>query len=463
MPFHRTATAAALLLAFATHASAQTVTIEVTAQVDEMYDPTGALGNTILPGTLITGTYTYDSASSDTEPSSDFGHYHQPMGSYGFDLSAGGYRFSYAPDSDMFVEISSSATANGYHAANTNLAPLTNGANVEAISLYLQDMDGVNLLSDQLPTVAPSLDGFEERRLEISGSDINGLNQYDIKATVVSLATQQASVGDGHYTLQAQVISVDDYSGLLSGQIQVGMQAEGSFSFDPNTMDQDPNSNWGHYPQPNVAGLGFDLTLGGLTFRSNSTQGGLDANVINDTGWDAFNLASFSNEALANGTSVDHIDLDLSDPSGNAIASDALDPALPMNGALSERIMHIGGYNNGNWFSIELLVTGIAPAGGTAELELFPASGTVHPMQMFDFGVIFPPQAVPEQVSVQVNGAAIEGNCLEGDPNQEQRVSLICPGLSYTLQEGSNQVSVSAIVNGQTVTESVGYQVLSHD
>ena len=56
-----------LLWAFAAvGVQAEMVTFEVTAAVKNVYDPAGVLGGTIQAGDTITGTYTFDTATPDS-------------------------------------------------------------------------------------------------------------------------------------------------------------------------------------------------------------------------------------------------------------------------------------------------------------------------------------------------------------------------------------------------------------
>jgi hypothetical protein len=56
-------------------ASDSTVTIALTATVETVEDPQNILGGAIQPGDTVTGTYTYNSAASDTNPSPNIGEY----------------------------------------------------------------------------------------------------------------------------------------------------------------------------------------------------------------------------------------------------------------------------------------------------------------------------------------------------------------------------------------------------
>jgi hypothetical protein len=65
-----TAAAIAFWLVFsAGPARAALITIEITAEIDSVSDPYGHLEGNINVGDIITGTYTYESTTPDTNPS----------------------------------------------------------------------------------------------------------------------------------------------------------------------------------------------------------------------------------------------------------------------------------------------------------------------------------------------------------------------------------------------------------
>jgi hypothetical protein len=78
----------------ASPAEAALITIEITAEVDSVMDDAGLLKGRINVGDIITGSYTYDSSTSDTCPElfeGQYWHYNPPAG---ISLSIGGFNFT---------------------------------------------------------------------------------------------------------------------------------------------------------------------------------------------------------------------------------------------------------------------------------------------------------------------------------------------------------------------------------
>jgi len=80
-----------LLLAVASPVQAEIIRIAIEATVDWVNDPCDYFEGNISPGDIITGTYTYDSATTDSNPlptGGDYWHYESP---FGISLSVGEY------------------------------------------------------------------------------------------------------------------------------------------------------------------------------------------------------------------------------------------------------------------------------------------------------------------------------------------------------------------------------------
>ena len=73
------------------NAHAEQVSFEISATVYNVDDIGNSLGSSVTPGDIITGTYTLDLATPDSDPSPEYGHYphntaqSNPV-SVGFDL-----------------------------------------------------------------------------------------------------------------------------------------------------------------------------------------------------------------------------------------------------------------------------------------------------------------------------------------------------------------------------------------
>lgn len=149
------------------------ITIFIKGEVAEVFDPDNILGGAINVGDPIFGSYTYDPATSDSDPLPTRGEYLHTSPPYGIAVNAGGFHFETDPSNvDFEVAISNDqgSPPEDYYVlwSNSNL-PLWNGALVEAIGWQLDDPTGTALSSDALPTVPPTLSDWES---------IFGLNAY---------------------------------------------------------------------------------------------------------------------------------------------------------------------------------------------------------------------------------------------------------------------------------------------
>jgi hypothetical protein len=160
----KTATMAALLAGSAAllpaKAWAYPITIDIRAMVREVTDEAGLLGGTIAAGSIITGSYTYESATPDNNDFpgvSDFWHSQNP---YGISLNSDGLTFATDPDSVQFlVEIVNDHYAgfDNYLLRSYKNLDLPNGVEVAHIAWQLDDPTMTALSSDALPLGPPIL------------------------------------------------------------------------------------------------------------------------------------------------------------------------------------------------------------------------------------------------------------------------------------------------------------------
>lgn len=177
-------------------AQATLITIEITAEVDAVYDPSGYLEGNIGVGDTITGTYSYESTTLDTNPSpyvGDYEHFASPAGIF---LSVGEFDFTTDLANVAFlVEIINDYTSGGLHdsyilRSYSNL-PLSNEVSVDHISWSLRDSSATALSSTDLPTTAPVLDAWLSRNeLRLEGERLG----YIIDAHVTSAIPEPATI-----------------------------------------------------------------------------------------------------------------------------------------------------------------------------------------------------------------------------------------------------------------------------
>lgn len=445
---------------------ANQVTVTVTAQVDYVYDYQGVVGSEVTEGQLIQGTYTFDTAALDQDPSPETGFYSSNTTGSGFDLSTGRFRFVTDP-SHPNIGISILDETNGidsYH-VYSNQITTANGAIIYLISLDLFDPTETALSDALLHNVPPPLDAFADRTLTISG------NYFQIGATLLSLHANglcdDGSVAGGTrgivgYDLTAQVSNIYDPANVLNGKVNYSSMATGTITVD-NTAAPTPQSERSYYTQPMIPGLGLQINLEGLTFRSLSEASPVDV-WVQDAYADEFHVESVgANAPLDDGTIVSNLILHLMDYQGTSLSSTELDATVPM-ARYSERFIWIDGTSEDglNNYQISLAVSSITPKFSLCPALVSPAGGTYDPIQSMDLGLIFEKDVTPPPVTVQNNGNTVPVNCFAGSPNSEQRATLICPDFRQYLTPGSNNVEFSFDFGQTTYTKKLNFHMLGY-
>jgi len=174
---------------FVSTANAEPVTISLSATVNYVDDPAGALESKINVGSIITGYYTYESTTPDSRPSepsiAEYWHNASPSG---ISLTVGGFNFRTNPDNVNFlVSITNNySDQDNYLLRSYNNSPLSNGTLVGHISWQLDDLTATVFSSDALPVTAPILSQWQFNHLRMDGDAIGG-GTYLVDAAVTSV------------------------------------------------------------------------------------------------------------------------------------------------------------------------------------------------------------------------------------------------------------------------------------
>lgn len=173
-------------------ADAALITIQIEAVVDSVQDEGNYLEGKIGVGDIIKGFYTYESSTSDTNPSSYVGDYEHFLSPCGIFLSVGGFDFQTDLTNVYFLaEIINDSISGGLHdgyiVISYSNVPLSSGVPVDYISWLLRDSTGVALSSDALPTTAPVLNDWRTNRLRLEAD-----RRYLVDAHVTSAIPEPA-------------------------------------------------------------------------------------------------------------------------------------------------------------------------------------------------------------------------------------------------------------------------------
>jgi len=176
---------------FVPKAKAYPVTIQIEAVVDTVYDSGNYLEGQINPGDIITGYYTYDSLTLDSNPLPDYAAYYQYNPLCIVSLTVGGFHFITDTDNmDYRIAISNGyQSRDSYSVGSKNNLPLSNGVLVHDIYWLLVDNTCNALESDMLPTTPPVLEQWQTNRLRIE-TDRN----FYIDAHVTSAVPEPATI-----------------------------------------------------------------------------------------------------------------------------------------------------------------------------------------------------------------------------------------------------------------------------
>jgi hypothetical protein len=139
------------------------VTVDLTAVVEDVFDPGNVLSGSIPVGTAITGRYRFDPGTPDTNPAPEVGDYWHTTAPYGLELQVGPFTFATDPSNVQFlVEIVNDFNSTDNYLlrsyANVSVgAALPNGATISHLSWQLDDPTQTALSTAQLPSIAPDL------------------------------------------------------------------------------------------------------------------------------------------------------------------------------------------------------------------------------------------------------------------------------------------------------------------
>jgi len=157
-----------LLAVAAPPTQAELITIQIEGVVDTVEDDGDYLQDQIHVGDIITGWYTYDTDTPDTNPFEEIGDYEHSDAPSGIFLTLSGYEFATAIDNVNFlVEIIDNYTSGGLYDAyvlrSYNNMALSSGVAVDHISWQLGDDSAMALSSTALPEVAPAIADWGSR------------------------------------------------------------------------------------------------------------------------------------------------------------------------------------------------------------------------------------------------------------------------------------------------------------
>lgn len=174
------------VLALVLPAQAQLVTVGMTAQVTQISDYGNLFQGNITTGDLITGYYTYDLATPDSNPDPAIGDYYQTGSNTGIWLTLKGYNFQSDPTNlNCYIGV-----ANNYYGQDSHDLISYNNLSIDGraveIRWWLNDPSATVLSNDSLPLSAPVLSQWTGYQgMIIGGTTEDSLGNFTISAQIL--------------------------------------------------------------------------------------------------------------------------------------------------------------------------------------------------------------------------------------------------------------------------------------
>lgn len=172
------------------------------------------------------------------------------------------------------------------------------------------------------------------------------------------------------FNISGKVVLVSDPSGLLKGGIKVGSPLKGTYTYDTNTVNTNPDPTIGKYISKGPS-YGMKVLINDLTFKTDPLNGGLGYYISTNK-----NVGSPNNLGISNwGNSITIPDLGfnntnsgtaiewgLYDSSGTALSSRALPQSCPDLVKFSGNTLNIYFINNNQkHFNIQAVIDSCTP------------------------------------------------------------------------------------------------------
>lgn len=263
--------------------------------------------------------------------------------------------------------------------------------------------------------------------------------------------------------LTARVSNLNDPGNVLAGKVVVGQRVNGLYVYNTNTPNVSPYPNMGDYrPYANEGRVRF--AVGSMVYESKQPTQGIGILIRPQDGGitGMFNILSNDNQPLADGTTVQHMQLVL-DGQGNVTESLALPKVAPVLQQYFTKEVVIGANAPGGFYMITAQIEAAERVVPDA-IVVSPASGTFAANQHFDAAVILPRNSVVQHAQATANGMflplAYPGSCQLQPQVGAGRPSLLCPGADWALSNVPAGAPIEWTVelnNGTVYTETVNW------
>jgi hypothetical protein len=186
------------------------ICIKIIAKVAYISDTYNLLGDVIQINDTISGKYTYDSGTPDSNPDPKIGDYRHISSSFGIEVKAGNLVFKTNPSNvDFLIELVNdygNPQRDFYLVQSYNNLQLSNGMFVDRIYWQLEDNTSSALSNTALPTTAPVLPKWQSKLgLTLIGYDPDNPSKGFVIRAHVTKATK-SKARDVYFTTQPILI-----------------------------------------------------------------------------------------------------------------------------------------------------------------------------------------------------------------------------------------------------------------
>lgn len=181
---------ALLLLCALSTAQAELITFQFSGTVDSVQDPAGYLQGGVVPGSPFSGTYTFDSAATDTYPADPtVGRY---VTTTGASLTTLVGTLTLSSPGPVAVVIGNGNSGDSYDAYTFPF--VSSGLQIPELGIALTETTGGVFVSDELPLLPPDLTRFTTRRFSLQGRPVGATEYFFVTGTTTTLTPEPGSL-----------------------------------------------------------------------------------------------------------------------------------------------------------------------------------------------------------------------------------------------------------------------------
>lgn len=269
--------------------------------------------------------------------------------------------------------------------------------------------------------------------------------------------------------LTGHVTGVYDSAGMLGGQLTAGQAVTGQYTYDTSVPDQNPDWQYGVYPQGNWQGA-IRLSAGSLLFESDPAASywryEVDVHHFSPGYQSFFRISTSGYKPLANGAPVNDVNVWFDDFSGNTPSSDLLPTGAPDLHTYSQSTLTVAGYSATSSYSVVFAIDSVStvppPDGGWV---ISPGTGSFSRLQNFDAALLLPPGSSVQSMQASAGGSPVPlsypGSCSLRPPNSKGQPTIICPNAPWSLPDGPSHIEWRVqMIDGTVLDKAVDWELI---